>query len=315
MTADALSPAACRCLMHLIGGRTVDLGVLRGEQASPAPHPSEPLNQLTAWGCRIETTGIDSVRLAQTDLRVWQDYLDWALPHEGVLPMVVRVYRETASTQDVAKNLAPARAVVVADRQTRGRGRLGRRWEATPGSAVLMSVVWPYDSAVPTHDRVSMLVGVAIARAVERLVPQLQARLKWPNDVMVDGHKLAGVLIEAVQGAYVIGIGLNVTECPPPDAVKTPATDLARLGCTADRLGVVEQLIVDLDRTLRHGSNNELIDEWRARATLGERREFKNNGQRIAGTVLDLDADAGLIVRRDTGEIVTLPAASTSVVA
>lgn len=252
----------------------------------------------------------------QTELDRWQDELEATLPRDASGPMLVRVYRETRSTQDIAKTFAPRKALVLADQQTAGRGRLGRSWLSTPGACVLMSMAWPSAGTSATHDRVSMLSGVAVARAVEHLVPGTAVRLKWPNDVMIDGRKLAGILIEAVRGAYVIGIGLNVQSAKSlNEQVKTPVTSLAEHGPSIDRLRVIQTIVAELDRTLRSTDQPQVLDAWRSRAALGQTQTFEHHGQRVTGQVLDLDPDHGLIVRRDTGEIITLPAATTSVVA
>lgn len=160
-----------------------------------------------------------------------------------------------------------------------------------------------------------MLAGVAVAMAVEALLPNIAVRLKWPNDVMIDGYKLSGILIEVAQGAFIIGIGLNVThESITGPALADIATCLQDHGFKADRLRVIEQIMVEIDKALRLVDSNLMLDEWRTRAALGQTQTFEQAGQRITGEVMDLDPDHGLIVRRDTGEIVTLPAATTSVV-
>lgn len=250
----------------------------------------------------------------RAELSQWKDALEASLPRIGHEPIAVRVFQETASTQDVAKTFAPRRALVVTDQQTAGRGRLGRSWVSAPGSCVLMSLCWPIDVGA-THDRVSMLSGIAVARAVETLMPGITARLKWPNDVMINGRKLAGILIEAINGAFVIGIGLNVTpqSVADPD-LKDIATCLAEHGSPPDRLRVIEQIIIEVDQSFHTSNHPLMLDEWRGHAALGQMQTFTHNGQRITGEVLDLDPDHGLIVRRDTGEITTLPAATTSVV-
>lgn len=250
-----------------------------------------------------------------SELAAWQDHLEAALPQDGSQPMIVRVYQETRSTQDIAKTFAPRKALIVADQQTQGRGRLGRSWLSTPGASVLMSVCWPIEDIGTTHDRVSLLVGVAIARAVEQLAPDSPVRLKWPNDVLVNQKKIAGVLIEGSEHTFIIGIGLNVTRDACPDEMLRPETTcLAELGASTDRLGVIETLFNELDRALSSANTKKTLEAWRTHAALGQTQTFEHNNQRITGDVIDLDPDHGLIVRRDTGEIVTLPAATTSVV-
>ena len=249
----------------------------------------------------------------QTPLSEWQDYLESSLSTELMGPLLVRVYQQTQSTQDIAKTFAPQPALILADHQTAGRGRLGRSWMSEPGKAVLMSIVWPIDGATQTHDRVSMLTGYAVARTAQRLLPSAPVRIKWPNDVMIERRKIAGILIEAVQDAYIIGIGLNVgVSNQIYNETNKQSASLTEFGHVPDRLLVIEQLVTELRMRLRQ--NSDVLDTWRRLAELGHTQTFEHDGQRIAGTVMDLDPDHGLIVRRDTGEIVTLPAATTSVV-
>ncbi|MGB0766646.1 MAG: biotin--[acetyl-CoA-carboxylase] ligase [Phycisphaeraceae bacterium] len=251
----------------------------------------------------------------ETDLAEWQDALEAAFVSRGIGPMAVRVYRRTASTQDVAKSFAPGPALILADQQTAGRGRLGRSWLSEPGASVLMSLVYPDPMSGPTHDRVSMLAGVAVAQAVQRLAPGLPVRLKWPNDVMIDGRKLAGILIESIAKSSIIGVGLNVRAVRADDAsVPAEAVSLEELGYASDRLTIVEAVVVRLVAVLGEADPQGTLEQWRALASLGQTQTFEQAGHRVTGEVLDLDPDHGLIVRRDSGEIVTLPAATTSVV-
>ena len=250
------------------------------------------------------------------DLMAWEDALTDAIAVAGLSPMTIRVYRETASTQDVAKSFAPEPALVIADQQTAGRGRLGRTWVSTPGASVLLSVCVPKREIKATHDRVSMLVGVALAKAVERLLPGTTVRLKWPNDVMIEGRKLAGILIESTGSAYIIGIGLNVTpEAYQGQHLENSSTCLTEHGDAPDRLEAVKRIVIELHTLLHSIEHEKLAEAWRSRASLGQTQTFEQQGQRITGEVIDLDADHGLVVRRDTGEMITLPAATTSVVA
>lgn len=251
----------------------------------------------------------------QSELEHWQSHLQEAILKTTCRPMIVRVYRETRSTQDVAKTFAPKPALVVAEQQTAGRGRLGRKWVSSPGASVLMSLCWPVAEMPASHDRISMLVGVALAQATAALIPDAEVRLKWPNDVMVDGRKLAGILIEATEHAYIIGIGINLTHASitaPP--LSQTATCLQAHGCPDDPLLVIERSICGLIRALQSNSHDETLRHWRLLATLGQTQTFEQAGQLVKGQVIDLDPDHGLVVRRDSGEITTLPAATTSVV-
>jgi BirA family biotin operon repressor/biotin-[acetyl-CoA-carboxylase] ligase len=129
-----------------------------------------------------------------------------------------RHYRVTDSTNARARELVEAEAphgtVVTAAEQTAGRGRQGRTWNAPPGKALLYSAILrPLDER---HLLLPLAVPVAVCEAAEELEPGIECRIKWPNDIWVDGRKLAGVLIEAKpqDGWAVIGVGLNLTIAP-----------------------------------------------------------------------------------------------------
>jgi BirA family transcriptional regulator, biotin operon repressor / biotin---[acetyl-CoA-carboxylase] ligase len=141
-------------------------------------------------------------------------------------------------------------AIAVCDVQTHGRGRLGRGWEAPAGTAILCSVLLR-PPAERRHAELSLVAGLATAEAVEHALG-LAVQIKWPNDVMVNRRKVAGVLAEAVDGAVVLGIGLNVNQSRdqlPGDAQVAPAslytTDgvrRKRAPILTDLLGILEQM-------------------------------------------------------------------------
>jgi len=122
-----------------------------------------------------------------------------------------RIHVESCeSTQALLDASMAEGTVAIADHQTAGRGRLGRTWEAPPGSAVLVSVLLRPPADRPLA-QLSLVAGVAVADAVET-VTGLTAQIKWPNDVMLRRAKVAGILAEARDGAVVLGIGLNVNQ-------------------------------------------------------------------------------------------------------
>jgi BirA family biotin operon repressor/biotin-[acetyl-CoA-carboxylase] ligase len=175
-----------------------------------------------------------------------QDELRRAVLTPGRLWSRLDVLAQTGSTNDdllaAARAGAAEGAVLVAEHQTRGRGRQGRQWVSRTGSALIFSVLLR-PAAVPPADRgwLPLLTGVAVARAL-RQVAGVDAALKWPNDVLADGAKLAGILAEQAGEAIVIGVGLNVAatrdELPPPGPGALPPTSLALLAARTDRAEV-----------------------------------------------------------------------------
>ena len=142
----------------------------------------------------------------------------------------------------------PEGAVVVADAQTAGRGRLGRAWVAPPGTSLLCSVLLrpPAGSRIA---QLSLVGGLAAAQTVESELGRA-AQLKWPNDVLVDGRKVAGVLAEARDAVVVLGIGLNVNQAAdelPPEP-RAPAASLRTLdGAEHDRGALLDTLLDRLE--------------------------------------------------------------------
>ncbi|MFI4859318.1 MAG: biotin--[acetyl-CoA-carboxylase] ligase [Phycisphaerales bacterium JB063] len=264
-----------------------------------------------------------SDRPPDTPITAWADTLAAETTYArfpGVKPPSVQVYQQTASTQDLARRHPSGWFVAIADQQTAGRGRLGRAWVAPPGSAVLMSLAWPNLVGSTTHDTLAYRVAVAVAKSAQRFLDPARhrVRIKWPNDILVDSKKLAGILIEQAGQTAVVGIGFNVGLREPdllglPEDLAGRITSLAMLGQPTDRLDVAAELIGQCHIHLSASDHGAMLDEWRSRSPLGYNARFRCDGQTIAGTVIDLDPALGLIVRRDSGEIVHLPAATTSV--
>lgn len=178
-----------------------------------------------------------------------------------------------SSTQDVARDL-PVGSIVVAEHQSAGRGRMDRRWEALPGTALLVSFV------LRPNPILSLAAGVAAAEACGPGV-----RLKWPNDLLLDGLKLGGILVEASPTKAVCGIGINLTWAPDGAArLEQPGDELlARLSqrmdswCSAPR--------------------EEVIGRWRElSATLGRRVRVDLPGRSLEGVAEDIGGNGELIV-------------------
>jgi BirA family biotin operon repressor/biotin-[acetyl-CoA-carboxylase] ligase len=149
---------------------------------------------------------------------------------------------------------APEGAVAVAGEQTEGRGRLGRTWQAPAGTSLLFSIVLEPPVAPVRLAELSLVAGAAVAEAVE-VETGLRTAVKHPNDVLIDGRKVAGILAEAVEGRVVLGIGVNVsqTKAQLPETVETPATSLFLEGGTVDP---AELLATILERLEAH------YDRW-----------------------------------------------------
>jgi BirA family biotin operon repressor/biotin-[acetyl-CoA-carboxylase] ligase len=207
------------------------------------------------------------------------------------------------STQALLDPSMPEGALAVADFQAAGRGRLGRTWEAPPGTAALFSVLLkpPADRHLP---QLALVAGVAVADALESL-SDLAVQIKWPNDVMLRRQKVAGILAEAWDGAVVVGIGINVNQTReqlPPRA----GSLLTTTGSEWDRSTVLETVVSELGRR---------YDEWLAGGLdavyegLSPRdflrgRQVSVNG--TSGTAVKIDRQGRLEIAVGHGDVVAI---------
>ena len=234
-------------------------------------------------------------------------------------------FAEVDSTNDVAWDSARQAdadgLVVLAESQHRGRGRHGRRWVSPPGANVLMSVLLTEAGGALLHEALTIAAGLAVAEAIEE-TSALRGELKWPNDVLVDGAKVAGVLVET-RGARggrgaVVGIGINAGAAPSPQEVPGPATCLAdKLGHDVERIELIRAVLVHLDEWAHRvslGRLDELHDRWLARCgMINQRVRIRCGDECLTGRALDISPLEGLILSCDDGRRVHLPADNSTV--
>jgi BirA family transcriptional regulator, biotin operon repressor / biotin---[acetyl-CoA-carboxylase] ligase len=233
-----------------------------------------------------------------------------ALTREDVVPLLRGRFGEPyfyepecESTQHLLAEDAPQGAVAVTDHQTAGRGRLGRQWIASPGSSILCSIALrpPADRPQP---QLSLVAGVAVADTLERTLG-LAVQIKWPNDVMLNRRKVAGVLAEARDEAVIVGIGINVNQTR--DELPGRASSLRSLtGHEWERPPLLASLLADLEVA---------YDEWREGgldAVYGRlaSRDFLR-GRHVAvdgtrGTGEKIDREGRFEIRTAEGELVAV---------
>jgi BirA family transcriptional regulator, biotin operon repressor / biotin---[acetyl-CoA-carboxylase] ligase len=231
----------------------------------------------------------------------------------GGLWTSVEVVGRTGSTNaDLVARGGPEGQVLVAEEQTAGRGRMGRSWVSQPGAALTFSVLLR-PAAIPPgcYGWLPLLTGIAVATAV-RSVAGVEATLKWPNDVLVDDRKLAGILAEQSGDIVVVGIGLNVAT--PRDALpegpgRVTATSLLLEGADdVDRQGLLIELLRELEeRYLRFRADPDparsgaLASYRELCVTLGRTVRVELPGDRaITGVAEDVDTEGRLLIREAT---------------
>lgn len=237
------------------------------------------------------------------------------LTEDAILPLLrdlrirwqVHAYGSVASTNDAVRRLAesgaPEGTLVVAETQTAGRGRRGSTWASPPGGLWLSFLLRPH---LPPEraSGISVVVAVAVARTVIEECG-VCARIKWPNDVFVEGKKLAGAMVASVgEGGLVVGVGLNanVPEDQLPELSWYEATSLLReTGQRVDRATVLARMLAAFETryfSYRSPDHAELLNEWRELSlVIGESVTAMVGNESVRGTVFGLEDDGGIVLR------------------
>ena len=202
----------------------------------------------------------------------------------------LRYTEQCESSQRLLDPSLPEGAAAVCDEQTAGRGRLGRGWEAPAGTAILCSVLLrpPPDRAIA---ELSLVGGIAVAETAEAAL-KLSAQIKWPNDVLVNRRKVAGILAETAGDAVVLGVGLNVNQTRdqlPSDTKVQPASLLTTDGTRRERAPILADLLARLEEAYdgwREGGLDALYNGLGARDFLRGRRVLVD-GEAGLGVAVD----------------------------
>lgn len=235
----------------------------------------------------------------------------------------ILVLKETASTNDVAAQLGRGGAaeglVVLAETQTAGRGRLGRKWESASHEGLWFSILIRPHFAMSLWTRLTTWAAVSIAEGIESVVPCLLA-IKWPNDLFLGDKKVVGILIEShidKGGFAVVGIGVNVNQTAFPDAISQTAASLRQAaGSPIDRqllaASIIRRLAARFEELESEFSN--IVAEAEARSFLqGRWVETRSAGEVTVGLAEGLDENGALRLRTRSGEVITLPGGEVSV--
>jgi len=245
-----------------------------------------------------------------------------------VIARPLEVVAEIGSTNDAVMGAGRAgRAeglAILADRQTAGRGRRGRSWASPAGVGLYTSVLLRPQLTPAKMPLLTLVAGLGVAEAVEEIAG-VATRLKWPNDVLVEGRKVAGILAEMASvdeqvGHIVIGIGINVNHGPQdlPEELFPAATSLSLVtGSRIPRGELAAAVYNGLDRwyqIFRQRQIEAILAAGRERsATLGRPVDVLADEERWQGLAVDLDADGALLVREEGGELRRVVASDVSI--
>lgn len=273
---------------------------------------------LRQLGYEIEAAPHLGYRLLSSPDALHADDLLAQLADVRVIGRDIRVFQETTSTNDIVEKLArdgvKEGAVVFAESQTKGRGRLGRKWVSPARQGLWFSVLLRPKLLPPEATQLTVAAATALARGIQR-VTGLSPDIKWPNDLLLNGRKTAGILTEMSAEVdrvhhVILGIGLDVNQTAAdfPVEVRSLATSLrlaaGRVVSRAElAVAILKELDRDYDRICR-GGFAAVADEWETRcATLGQNVVVLIGDRRVRGRAESLDDDGALLVRTEHGRL------------
>jgi BirA family biotin operon repressor/biotin-[acetyl-CoA-carboxylase] ligase len=224
------------------------------------------------------------------------------------------IYDQAESTNSLAKKLAAEGAqngsLVVAEEQSKGRGRMGRSFYSPSGTGLYMSMILSVHEELASALFTTIYAAVAVCRVINRLAGR-EARIKWVNDILIDGKKVCGILTESISDfesgmveTVILGIGLNIKTEVFPDEIRDTADSLSVYHIPRNRF-VAE--IANEVLLLKQESRKIVIEEYKRRSMmLGREIEYLDKGCRRSGKVLDINDSGHLIVEGESGEITAL---------
>lgn len=277
--------------------------VLSGELGVSRTSIWKHVHDLKAAGYGIETSPQGYRLISSPDLLLPCEFSD--------LTREIQHFQEIGSTMDVARELARNGAVdgtiVIAETQSRGRGRLGREWVSPEGGIYLTLILRPRIS--PTYaPRLNLVASVAVATTIRTLFG-LKAELKWPNDVLIEGKKICGILAELdaeVDMTNFVNVGIGINANASISEFET-ATSLKKVvGREISRKQFLSSLLTEMNRQQDLLTKQDLLEEWKKlSATLNKQVKIVAPGETIEGQAVDIDTNGALLVKTRDGSIIT----------
>ncbi len=276
------------------------------------------IQELRSLGYEIEASPHQGYRLLHVPDVLHADDLLSLLRGNRVVGRDIQVFQETGSTNEVVDRLARAGVkegmVVFAESQTKGRGRLGRKWFSPPGKGLWFSVLLRPGLRPQSTTQLTVAAATALSRAIE-LHARVRPQIKWPNDILLNGKKVAGVLTELTAELdcikhVILGIGLDVNLRPAdlPADLRDLATSLSlETGRTFRRADLAAAILRELDADYALICDHQfprLAEEWEARCTtLGRRVTIRIGDRTVNGRAESLDDDGALLLRTEHGHL------------
>ncbi|MDY6789760.1 MAG: biotin--[acetyl-CoA-carboxylase] ligase [Thermodesulfobacteriota bacterium] len=282
-------------------------GVVSGEKLSSQLGISrvsiwKHMNKLQEFGYDIITTSKGYQLAGSPDV-----LFPWEFPQREPK---IQYFPKVTSTMDIAGNLArkgsPDFTVVIAECQTKGRGRLKRTWYSSQGGLYFTIILRPPISPV-LSPRINFAASLALVRVLRKLYG-VDAMVKWPNDILCDGKKVSGMLSEMeAEGDMVtfinVGMGINVNN--DPEKKEPGATSLKKMiGRQLTRKKLLSEFLDEFEKTVQLNTLEKTISRWKkCNTTIGRRVKIVTNREVSAGLAIDVDDNGALVLELENGSI------------
>jgi BirA family transcriptional regulator, biotin operon repressor / biotin---[acetyl-CoA-carboxylase] ligase len=227
-----------------------------------------------------------------------------------------------STNEEIKRNMPdnlPEGAVIIANSQTQGKGRLGRSWHSKPGDGLYISTFLKPNLPPKNLPLITLMAGVATSSAARQYAP---VKLKWPNDIILNGKKLAGILCECVAQpgtlpAVIVGIGINLNHTHFPENIQNTATSLKlETQKHVERTDIILSLLQNLNseyEKFSNGENESLISKWTEQSDMfGKTVTIYRKDKTVVGTTLGLDSQGKLILQTSEGKKLILDSGEVS---
>jgi BirA family biotin operon repressor/biotin-[acetyl-CoA-carboxylase] ligase len=274
------------------------------------------IEDLRKLGYDIEAGPHLGYRLISTPDVLHADDLMSRLGKSRVIGRDIRVFEQTTSTNDIAARLAQdgvkEGVVIFAESQSKGRGRLGRSWISPPRKGLWFSILLRPNMRPQAATQLTVAAATALARAIQQQT-EIEPDIKWPNDILIGGKKVAGILTELTAELervkdIVLGIGVDVNIDEFPADLRKIATSLKiETGSNVDRPALAAAMLRELDRDYARicaGEFAEVAEEWQERCTtIGEEVSIRLGDRVVRGLAESLDSEGAMLLRTEHGHL------------
>lgn len=293
-------------------GAFTDYDSLAQKLKADKPSVQEAIETLASWDYKLKKRG-EAVAFIEAPDVLTATEIAYGLKTKSIARNIF-AYKAVKSTNDLAAEMAeggqPEGTIVVADQQTKGRGRLGRRWYSPEGTGIYLSIVLKPEFPTEMAPAVSVLTAVALADTLVKYNPD-DVRIKWPNDVLIGGRKVAGILTELAAerekiNHIIIGVGINVNQAAGdfPEEIRHLATSVRRsVKKKVRRVDLLQSFLANFEKEYagykRSGLKKSHAKIRKYSSLIGHEITIRSGRHEETGRAVDIDVDGRLVLERD----------------